>query len=306
MRLLCPCLLAVCVSACGGSRDPGSSQPSQTAAGTVAQPVAGVSGTAGSGRAAAAGSGGAGAAGTGTPGAAGSRSSAAGASGAAGARTAPDLDDAGVPNAGTGAHAGAPADAGPPPALDGYAKDLNALFLDAPCDAATQTPLAQMATCLHPNGMMRVMKQVTFGGMAGTVYNVKLRVRGIWEPTKIQGGERPYGSKVPFTVGGMVPPGTGSSDPVSYQQYSIKVSQPAQTYWLNDYGYVAHDIHKEDYQVELSVGGGSMVTVTMNDGNEREIANWTKDFFEGVPPYDTKPSLGQSLRLDVMAVTEKK
>ena len=41
----------------------------------------------------------------------------------------------------------------------------------------------------------------------------------------------------------------------------------------------------------------------MNDGNEREIANWTKDFFEGVPPYDAKPSLGQSLRLDVVSVT---
>ncbi|HKU38252.1 MAG TPA: hypothetical protein VJR89_08895, partial [Polyangiales bacterium] len=199
-----------------------------------------------------------------------------------------------MPNAGAAAQAGAPAmptDAGPPSSLEGYAKELQGLFLDAPCDAATPTPLAQMATCLHPNGMQRVMKQVTFGGTPGTTYLVKLRVRGIWEPTKIQGGQRPY-DKVPFTIGGMVPTGMNSGDPINYQQYTIKVAQPMQTYWLNDHAYVAHDIHKDDYQVEIPIAGGSSVTVSMNDGNEREIANWTKDFFTGVPPYDTKPSLG--------------
>jgi hypothetical protein len=41
----------------------------------------------------------------------------------------------------------------------------------------------------------------------------------------------------------------------------------------------------------------------MNDGNDHEIANWTKDYFEGVPPFDTMPSLGQTLRLDVVSVT---
>jgi hypothetical protein len=197
----------------------------------------------------------------------------------------------------------APSDAGTAPSPDSYAKDLNGLFIDAVCDPATPTPLAMMATCLHPMGMQRIDKQVTFGGMPGTTYAVKLRVRGIWEPTKIQDGQRPY-DKVPFTVGGMLPPGTGSSDAISYQQYSIQVSEPKQTYWLNDHGYLAHDIHKMDYQATLQIAGGSRVTVTMNDGNEREIANWTKDYFEGVPPYDTKPSLGQSLRLDVVSVSE--
>ncbi|HKP59754.1 MAG TPA: hypothetical protein VJV78_23685, partial [Polyangiales bacterium] len=205
------------------------------------------------------------------------------------------------------ATAGAPATAGAGGSAGGlndYAKDLNELFIDAKCDAATPTPLANMATCNHPAGMMRIEKQVKLGGTPGTVYSVKLRVRGIWEPTKIDGGERPFAKdKIPFTVGGMLPSGTGSSDAVSYQQYSIKVSEPKQTYWLNDHGYLAHDIHKMDYQATLQIAGGASVTVTMNDGNEREIANWTKDYFEGVPPYDTKPSLGQSLRLDVVSVT---
>jgi hypothetical protein len=133
---------------------------------------------------------------------------------------------------------------------------------------------------------------------------VTLRVRGIWEPTQIQSGEHPSG-KPPFTVGGMVPPGSNSSDAINYQQYSLRVSAPKQTYWLNDYDYVAHDIHKDDYQVTIDVSGGATIIVTMNDGNDHEIANWTKDFFQGLPPYDTKPSLGQMLRLDVVSVTAK-
>jgi hypothetical protein len=53
------------------------------------------------------------------------------------------------------------------------------------------------------------------------------------------------------------------------------------------------------------VSGGATLVVTMNDGNDHEIANWTKDYFEGLPPYATKPSLGQMLRLDVVSVAEQ-
>jgi hypothetical protein len=40
----------------------------------------------------------------------------------------------------------------------------------------------------------------------------------------------------------------------------------------------------------------------MNDGNEREIANFPKEMFADIPPYDQTPSLGQLLRLDVVSV----
>ncbi|MFM2418690.1 MAG: hypothetical protein RL385_3413, partial [Pseudomonadota bacterium] len=171
----------------------------------------------------------------------------------------------------------------------------------APCDTATPTPLAKGATCLHPGTTQHIERVVEIGGSPAARYDVALRVRGIWEPTKIQGGERPVAGH-PFTVGGALPAGSGSSDAVSYQQYSIRVSSPTQTYWLNDHQYLAHDIHKEDYVATLRVAGGAKVTVVMNDGNERQIANWTKDYFADVPPYNTAPSTGQSLRLDVMSV----
>jgi hypothetical protein len=157
-----------------------------------------------------------------------------------------------------------------------------------------------MATCQHPGTTQHIDRKVSFGGAPGQSYDVTLRVRGIWEPTFIKGGTRPLG-KLPFTVGGTV--ATGSGDPINYQQYFITVSEPKQTYWLNDYQYVAHDIHKEDYEATITVGAGASVTVSMNDGNDHQIANWTADFFQGLVPYDKAPSTGQLLRLDVVSVT---
>jgi hypothetical protein len=234
---------------------------------------------------------------------------------------APSLSDA-APNdgrrdAGPGPRSDAGNDAGPQRASDASASDASTsdagssdplsfaaalnMFVDVPCAPNTPTPLATGATCQHPSGTQHIEKAITFGGSKGTVYKVKLRVRGIWEPTKIDGGQRPDMAH-PFTIGGMLPPGTGSSDAVSYQQYSVQVAEPKQTYWLNDHQYLAHDIHKEDYQATLQIAGGARVTVIMNDGNDHEIANFTKDFFNDVPPYDKVPSLGQSLRLDVVSV----
>lgn len=207
--------------------------------------------------------------------------------------------DAGTDAAGSAADAG---DAGASGDLRSVASGLDALFIDAQCAANTPTPLANGATCLHPANMQHIERAVTLGGDADKTYVITLRVRGIWEPTKIQGGERPDKAH-PFTVGGMLPAGTGSSDAVSYQQYSLQVAEPKQVYWFNDHQYLAHDIHKEDYQATIRARGGAKVTVIMNDGNERQIANFTKDYFQGLPPYDAAPSTGQSLRLDVVSVS---
>lgn len=289
-----------CLPACGSdgsSSNPasgagtGGNAPPPAAAGTSA------GGTPGAGAPAQTGTAGA------RPGAAAAGTGAtAGQAEAAGARAAAGTQAAGG-GAGGSVAAGAGA-AAPATELTTIAKELNGLFIDVPCDPSTPTPLAMMATCLHPPNTQHIEKKLMFGGEASKTYSVVLHVRGIWEPTKIQSGQR-AGSKLPFTVGGMVPAGSAANDAINYQQYSIDVSAPKQKYWLNDHQYVAHDIHKDDYQATIEVSGGAMIVVTMNDGNDHEIANWTKDFYEGLPPYDTKPSLGQMLRLDVVSVTEK-
>ena len=181
-----------------------------------------------------------------------------------------------------------------------FAGELDGLFIDAPCQDGTPTPLADEATCDHPAGTQRMEESVVFGGDPATTYLLKLRVRGIWEPTFISGGEAPD-AELPFKIGGEVAEGNA----IDYQQYFITVSDPDETYWLNDYQYTAHDIHKADYEIEIPVVGGASVTVVMNDGNEREIANYPEEIFADMPPYDQEPTLGQLLQLEVVSVTEQ-
>jgi hypothetical protein len=287
--LVCLLVLGACSPASDQKSDAGSAPPAITP-GTGGGPAMAI-GSAGSGGSAASGTVASGAGGM-------------AASGTGGSSTAPadaghrDSGSSSTPQSDAAADAGR-LDAGASNDPATYAGGLDALFIDAPCDPATPMPLAQQATCQHPPNTQHIEMPVTFGGDAQVEYAVKLRVRGIWEPTSITGGQRPY-QDTPFTVGGMVASGV---DPINYQQYFIKVSKPAQTYWLNDYQYVAHDIHKADYEATLQIAGAAEVTVVMNDGNDHEIANWTKDYFDGLPPYDTAPSLGQMLRLDVISVS---
>src|SRR5215471_17634996 len=59
----------------------------------------------------------------------------------------------------------------------------------------------QPDTCLHDRRHERSFK---FGGEAGTVYDVTLRIRGIFEPTTIVGGGTPDPRHPYFKVGGEV------------------------------------------------------------------------------------------------------
>src|SRR6186713_3181197 len=78
------------------------------------------------------------------------------------------------------------------------AKDFHQLFLH---DACTGEYPPQPDTCLHKQ---LVEKPFTFGGPAGVVYNVKLRIRGIFEPTTIGDGEAPLPDHPYYKVGGTV------------------------------------------------------------------------------------------------------
>jgi hypothetical protein len=59
----------------------------------------------------------------------------------------------------------------------------------------------QPDTCAHER---LHEKSFVFGGKAGTVYDVTLRIRGIFEPTIIKDGETPYPGHPYFKVGGTV------------------------------------------------------------------------------------------------------
>ena len=287
---------AACVLACDASPEPGGPAMSGVVAGMTpaAQPTGGTAGpapnvnggTGGSGGSTmvqppaggtAAGAGGAGAGGTsGGRGAAGS----AGSTPAAGAGGTPI--DAGAVDSGGGS--------GADPIS--FAAELDELFMH---DACTGEYPPQPDTCLHE---LRHEQQVTFGGDAGEVYDVTLRVRGLFEPTTISGGQTPMPQHPYFKVGGNVT----SQD---YSHWHIEVSEPHQTYWLNHYPSTSHTIYAEDFEATLPIAAGAEVVVRVIDGNDREIDNAEpgladrRQLIDGV----TDEVLdGQVLRLDVVAV----
>ena len=168
------------------------------------------------------------------------------------------------------------------------------LFVHDNCTA--QYP-PQPDTCLHD----RLHEQsFTFGGKPGTVYDVTLRIRGIFEPTTILGGDTPEPRHPYFKAGGTV-------STVDWSQWGIEVSEPKQTYWLNHYPSVGHIIYTEDFEATIAVAAGATVVVRVADGNDRQIDNGktAPDRQQIIPGIVDHPLAGQMLRIDVIRVTTK-
>ena len=176
------------------------------------------------------------------------------------------------------------------------AAGFHQLFLHDEC---TGDYAPQPDTCLHKQ---LVEKSFTFGGKPGDVVDVTLRIRGIFEPTTIEGGETPYADHPYFKVGGTI-------RAKEWSAWHIEVSNPKQTYWLNHYPRVGHTIYKEDFEATIPVAGGANVVVRVVDGNDRQIDNAEagrpdrQQIIQGVVD---KPLAGQMLRLDVVKLAPTK
>jgi len=172
------------------------------------------------------------------------------------------------------------------------ATGFHELVLHDPC---TGEYAPQPDTCLHKR---LVQKPFTFGGKPGVVHDVRLRIRGLFEPTTIEGGETPYADHPYYKAGGTI-------SAVEWSAWHIEVSAPKQIYWLNHYPKVSHTIYAEDFEATIPVEGGSAVVVRVVDGNDRQIDNGKpgrpdrRQIITGV--FDRPPD-GQLLRLDVIDV----
>ena len=166
-------------------------------------------------------------------------------------------------------------------------------------DACIADNTEQPDTCLHER---RHEKSFAFGGRPGSVYDVTLRIRGLFEPTTIVDGVAPDASHPWFVAG-------GQSRTTDYSRWHIDVSEPAQTYTLNHYPSVSHTIYKEDFEATIQIAGGASVLVQVIDSNDRQIDNGAKgrpdrqQILEGVT--DT-PRPGQMIRIDVMRVLPRR
>jgi hypothetical protein len=177
--------------------------------------------------------------------------------------------------------------------LRSAAAGFHELLLHDPC---TGDYPPQPDTCLHER---RVEKAFTFGGKPGVIHDVRLRIRGLFEPTTIEGGETPDPDHAYYKVGGTI-------GALEWSAWHVEVSTPRQTYWLNHYPKVSHTIYAVDFEATIPVAGGSAVVVRVVDGNDRQIDNGKpgrpdrRQIIKGVTD---QPPDGQILRLDVIDVT---
>lgn len=180
--------------------------------------------------------------------------------------------------------------------------------LEQPCLAAlTNTSLcasqADQKACQMAGGNVAV-RAFTMGGETGKIYDVSLRIRGVVEPRIYTGGKD---SGNHFYVGGMPQAGSG------YNAFSLVVSSPAKTYYLN-----AADAQGELYKVFtldstqlIPIAAGANVTLQVSDSDCAMVKNCQS--FEGacVPNVvkDVEPAAGfngQFVQLDVVKVASQK
>jgi hypothetical protein len=132
----------------------------------------------------------------------------------------------------------------------------------------------------------------TFGGTAGTTYDVTLHVRGVVEPKNFTGGEVRHEH---FQAGGT---------PVKndYNSYSLRVSDPDGTYTFNrNEQKVGHYTFPIDYVVTIPIRAGATVTMGAYDSNDVAIANHEHHVVAGAPPAPA-PFDGQFFQLEVESV----
>jgi hypothetical protein len=182
--------------------------------------------------------------------------------------------------------------ASPAASLTQVAAGFQEFFMHDECIAENAE---QPDTCLHARVHERTF---TFGGTGRTIYDVTLRIRGLFEPTTMEGANATDPTHPYFVTG-------GQSRTTDYSQWLIDVSEPKQTYTLNHYPRVSHTIYKEDFQATMPIAAGATIVIRAIDSNDRQIDNGAKgrpdrqQVIEGV--VDT-PRAGQMVRLDVVSV----
>lgn len=176
------------------------------------------------------------------------------------------------------------------------------LRLEDPCGAIQST-----TTCLHQgktsdDGLpFNKMISVNMTGTQGMMYQVKIHVRGIVEPTTISGGT--VGTPRQFITGGTAKPDNGNSGDGAYNQWRLTTTVPNQTYYLNAYPNTGHTIYGIDYMETITIGGGSAVKLDVHDANAHLITN-TKDAQGPVAPTGLTPlannNVGQVVQIDIV------
>jgi hypothetical protein len=149
------------------------------------------------------------------------------------------------------------------------------------------------------------MKMVSFGGDPTKMYTAKLHFCGPVEGQK-------FASCKPNPIAGtdshVCIDGTPSTSPsymANYPAYSMGVSEPKATYFLNN-GWVSDDLIKIDYSATFNIKGGAAILFQSDGGANTDTytARWKSHNFmcPGVPMI-MQPFAGQFIYVTVESVT---
>ncbi|MEO5769524.1 MAG: hypothetical protein ABIS92_14320 [Polyangia bacterium] len=139
------------------------------------------------------------------------------------------------------------------------------------------------------------MASVTMGGTQGTMYQVKIHVRGVVEPTHITGGTP--GTPPQFVTGGSAY--ANNTNEGSYQQWRLTTTVPNQHYYLNIFtAGLSHIVQLIDYPQTIMIGGGSVVTLDVHDGNAHAISNTVNNPPKMAPGVSGSVMSGQYVQID--------
>jgi hypothetical protein len=164
-------------------------------------------------------------------------------------------------------------------------------------------------TCLHIDKASKYhgTKQITLTGDS-TIYNVKIRFRGVTEPTIIGGASNPDPSHTQFAKG-------GSPSDRTYQTWYLGVSNPAATYYLNAFKSTGHVVYLVDYTETIPMAANAVLKLDIQDDNNHLILNGdTTGINDPSMPNATKKTVaftdipgsmanGQFIQLELISVT---
>ena len=147
-----------------------------------------------------------------------------------------------------------------------------------PCGSRMRAGRIQStSTCLHQgkttDDALRSAHEDrhTLGGTPGTMYQVKIHVRGIVEPTTSRAAR--LATPANFVTGGYRACRQGNAGPGAINQWRLTTTVPNQIYYLNAYTSVGHNIYPIDYTETIMIGGGSVVKLDVHDVNAHLITN---------------------------------
>lgn len=161
---------------------------------------------------------------------------------------------------------------------------LEQLRWELPCNTP---PLPRLC-----RGTSTVSDQQVLSGDSGTLFDIKLRFRGLVEPKTYRGGQHNGGF---WQIGG-TPTSNG------WNVYKLEISNPHQVYYLNRHEKTNIETFRIDYEADVQAYGGATFSITADTRDGLQSGNYENIVF---PEFSPTPFNGQFIQVTVSQIKAK-